>query len=716
MLNKLVFFLLLPSIFHAQSSLNSSLAKLDSLAGLYLQKKDYALALKYNQKSLVIRQNIFGQRHSSIASSLQNFAELYYEQQDYTVALDFSIQSIVTNSPTIDSNIQLPSLIEQLTTHQYYSNKVILNSLKYIYKTLKTPFYQKKDSTALLQSYKLCKQAILLIGQQQNKRSINDDKLELARNSSFFVSELIQTALELAKTTKNPSYLVNSLYYMEHNKTLLLTDALKAQRAAQNFGNLPENLSLKELHLQQQKDQLQQQVLTGLDQKELQYLQTALNETNLQLEAFKKQLKKEFPKYFKLRYSPIFAKVSDLQSILTDDVAMLEYFIADSSIYLFYIAAKDFQIYPIAVNPDELKTKIKDLRLVLSDYMYISNNPEENHALYTQTALWFYQKLVAPALSNKKGIKHLVIIPDGELVHLPFEVFLTDASNATDYKKLPYLLKKYRISYDYSATLFKENLAATATKLSNNHLLGMASAYENTASPDFRPAHLQSLRKKLKPLPATIKEINSLAKQFNGVFAKGQKANERFFKEQAPQFGIIHLAMHGILNQHHPILSGLAFTENGDSIEDNFLQAYEISHLELNAALVVLSACETGYGRFQKGEGVMSLAHSFMYAGVPSLVVSLWQINDQTTALLMKNFYQNLLSSQNKATALQQAKLQYLEKAKGISAHPAFWSALVQLGNYHPIQPQKKTSYWWYISIALGLGIGYFSLRRRKYA
>jgi CHAT domain-containing protein len=198
---------------------------------------------------------------------------------------------------------------------------------------------------------------------------------------------------------------------------------------------------------------------------------------------------------------------------------------------------------------------------------------------------------------------------------------------------------------------------------------------------------LKNLRKTLPDLPSAKEEVKNLSALYSGKFLFESAANENAFKKAAADYDIIHLAMHGILNQQTPILSSLAFTENGDSTEDNFLEAWEISHLKLNAQLVVLSACETGYGKFQQGEGVMSLARAFMYAGVPSLVVSLWQVNDASTAEIMQLFYANLAKGMDKAEALRQAKLKYIAECKNpMMAHPAFWAAFVQIGDSRPVK------------------------------
>jgi CHAT domain-containing protein len=115
----------------------------------------------------------------------------------------------------------------------------------------------------------------------------------------------------------------------------------------------------------------------------------------------------------------------------------------------------------------------------------------------------------------------------------------------------------------------------------------------------------------------------------------------------------------------------------------------------------VLSACETGYGKFKQGEGIMSLARSFMYAGVPSMLVSMWQVNDGSTSIIMGAFYNYLAQGIDKAEALQKAKLYYIDHAQGITGHPAFWAPFIQLGNSSPIQLQQQNSKWfWMLGIA----------------
>jgi len=376
----------------------------------------------------------------------------------------------------------------------------------------------------------------------------------------------------------------------------------------------------------------------------------------------------------------------------------------------------------INVSKTELKEKVEGLREQLTNYARLSTDANAAKQAYQDLAYWFYQKLLAPALEKTPEVKELIIVPDGLLGHLPFEAFLMSKPDGNAaLNDLHFLIKEYKVSYAYSANLLLNN--AQGQKQTSQGILAMGATYDidrksNFKFPKSRDAKTRALRTTLKPLSAVISEVEALESIFEGAYYYGKDANEKTFKEEASNYAILHLAMHGLLNEKHPILSSLAFTENGDEKEDNFLQAFEISQMQLNSKLVVLSACETGYGKFQQGEGVMSLARSFMYAGVPAMVVSMWQVNDASTSIIMKVFYKNLSEGMDKAEALRQAKLNYIGLARGIAAHPAFWAPFIQLGDSEPVELGTGGAkiYWWVMAlVALGL-IVVLALRKREVA
>ncbi|MFQ5605986.1 MAG: CHAT domain-containing protein, partial [bacterium] len=128
----------------------------------------------------------------------------------------------------------------------------------------------------------------------------------------------------------------------------------------------------------------------------------------------------------------------------------------------------------------------------------------------------------------------------------------------------------------------------------------------------------------------------------------------------------------------------IIFAQTGQGSEDGYLQTYEVYNLDLNADLAVLSGCNTGLGRLSRGEGLMGMSRAFLYAGVPSLVASLWPVNDESTAELMKHFYHNLRMGLPKNRALQKAKLA-LSRSEDWKRDPFYWGAFVLIGDWRGV-------------------------------
>jgi CHAT domain-containing protein len=187
------------------------------------------------------------------------------------------------------------------------------------------------------------------------------------------------------------------------------------------------------------------------------------------------------------------------------------------------------------------------------------------------------------------------------------------------------------------------------------------------------------------------------------VYYVNEAADEKTFKTQAEKAKILHLAMHALSDNDNPAQSRLLFTKNkADTLNDNDLTVAELNTLSLKADLAVLSACNTGFGKVNKGEGVMSIARSFHAAGVPATVMSLWKVPDTETSELMIDFYKKLKSGLPKDEALRQAKLNYLNHVKLDSkASPLYWSAFVLSGSTDVVDFETPLSIWYWI-----LGIG----------
>ncbi len=281
-------------------------------------------------------------------------------------------------------------------------------------------------------------------------------------------------------------------------------------------------------------------------------------------------------------------------------------------------------------------------------------------------------------------------------------------------KHFPYLLRKHVISYANSANLLFTDTYSHHTP--NKLKECLAFSFSGNKHQEAYAVQLAELRNRTDDLPGTRKEIRAIADIIDGKYFYGTQANEANFKENVSQYSILHLALHGEVNNEHPENSKLYFTKSNDSLEDDQLYGHELFALTIPAELTVLSACNTGTGKIAKGEGIMSLGNAFQYAGTKSLLLSNWEISDQTTPELMKYFYANLKTGMNKAKALQQAKLKYLNTAHINYMHPFYWSGFYLVGNSDPITLSTNNTLYWIFGIltcCVILVLGVFLYRKR---
>lgn len=700
-----------------EKALTETASRIDifiALANIARKEKDVQKALDYCYQAQAIVQE-HPKRKDFIIKEVQLLnllASIHFQKQQLDSSLYYCSQALHKNHPAIPAGFEDWTRLNQFSP-DFYAYNQLPYTLSYLLSSLEASYQSSQDSIAIRRFYETAKASLALLDKVQRKFGGEREKLDWLKRSNNILSHTLEAAQKLGVPAAEQLSLVDA-----YKGNLLLQSTQSAQ--AQHFSNLPDSLFQQEKELDKKEDELQAALLQVNDTEKEQALRSQLIETQQQMSDFLKMLQQKYPAYFKLRYSNPELKVSELQAQLEKGQALLEYLVADSSIYLLYADAQQVSTYVLPVSQSTLNERVKALHRDLSDYSRLQDDAAAARASYIDNAHWCYEQLLAPALEAQKDIHQLLIIPDGQLAHLPFEVFLMEQPREQQpYKDFAYLLKGYAVHYDYSAQLWKSSLEQKASN-NNGELLALAADYQSTPLSDSLNRLPVDRRRRavLSPLPAAQAEVQSLSKHYAGFFATDSSANEALFKAKAPDYGVIHLAMHGLLEQQRPILSSLAFTENGDSIENNFLHAYEISKMELNADLVVLSACETGFGKFEVGNGTASLARAFRYAGVPSMLVSLWQVSDASTADIMVYFYEELEAGRSAAVALQSAKLRYLEQAKGMMAHPAFWGPFIQMGPSKNIDlGSNSLSYTWLalgllalVVLIIGIGIG---LRRR---
>jgi CHAT domain-containing protein len=315
-----------------------------------------------------------------------------------------------------------------------------------------------------------------------------------------------------------------------------------------------------------------------------------------------------------------------------------------------------------------------------------------------------YAKIIKPVEYFLAGKKTVVIVPHGPLSSLPFELLVDSQAHATKRfwsasERPTYLLEKYAFCYAPSAS----SLSHIRTRKRDNKpgwnmvALGDAVYSDPEKKKEFNPGAEKLMAtfssgprgargNELKPLPGARKEISEIVKIVGGPTQTylGPQATETLFKKaDLSRYNHVHLATHGV------ILSGagkfqnqpaILFSLYGDQENDGFLQLGEVFGLKLNSDLVVVSSCLSS-DKTQPGEAgaMLGLARAFLFAGTDSVILSMWQVNDESTAKLFIEMYRNLKEG-SKSDALRQAKLALLNSPG--TSHPYYWAPFVLMGNW----------------------------------
>lgn len=357
--------------------------------------------------------------------------------------------------------------------------------------------------------------------------------------------------------------------------------------------------------------------------------------------------------------------------------ALIEFFYGEKNIYILAKSLEIVSFQRVEVEED-IESAIQNVVKIVSAVPNIERLSYEFES-FRESSSFVFNKLIKHALAKLGSeLKHLVIVPDEFLSRLPFEVLIqNDNSNATGFNNLNYLTKSYRIQYELSSELFDRDQKTT---IANGGLLGVG----------FKEVSFSSTRGAYGSLPGTEEEIKFLQSNIEGSYLIGNTGTKANFLDKARGYDVLHLAVHGRADNSSRYESSLIFNGKGD----NILNTNDLYLAGLQARLAVLSACESGLGVVNKGEGTFSIARGFALVGVPSVVMSLWKVNDKVTSDIMVNMYRGFINKGKPINeALRDAKLSYLESGDEYSSHPYYWAAFLQLGEDISIDEGRATRY-----------------------
>jgi|GEM_PF-2362616 len=505
---------------------------------------------------------------------------------------------------------------------------------------------------------------------------------------------------------------------MERGKGYLLSQALYDEDVKYS-SSVPDSVRDLERELKGEIGNLGKRLVDASLKKERHIMDSLLIRKSLvsgQLDSLLEKIRKDYPVYSRMirGFEPV-SLATTQQGLLTKYSAMVSYYTTDERIYIMAITEKSAELDSVRLN-DELKQLLGNFQNLVSDYGYAVNPSRENYQQFVSTASAVYQALFPQnTLSLIADKEEWIVMPDGILSYLPFEAMLTHEPKEQghlDYGSLPYLIKERTVRYAYSATWLSRFVQTKPRPL---RYLGIAPGYDTAALAQSEALRMFDVfRASPSPLLGNIEEVNNSMALFDGTVLKGSAASEEAFKSMAADYNVLHFAMHGLMDNDHPMNSQLLFSTGADTVDDGSLYAYELYNLTLNADLVVMSACNSGNGKLEKGEGIMSMARSFSDAGCPGLVMSLWQAEDRSVSDIVTSFFQHLESGESKSTSLREAKLEYLETAEPSRLHPFYWAGMVMMGDDQPLVASMNWMYWLLLAVTLALifTLGYRYIRK----
>lgn len=652
------------------------------------QQGDTTSAIRCYRKVAEITRHNF-KSHYGIGAAEYRVASLRFRFQNYEAALYDAQQALVSLSPGFNgTDIFAHPPLDNSINYDYFRRALWLKA-----RILTELAHKTGDTTYLLNSRATYRHCLALVDRfRDDLPTIGAQTSDLAEIHHIY-EEAINIELEVTGSKKGgapeSAFAVN-----EKSKSFLLYAGIRESQAI-HFDQIPEEIRAKESNLRQQISQLENKRNTETgkgkkgDDPAMIELMSKLFDVRRAYESLIKIIENQYPEYYRLKHDLQVESVSNVQqNLLQPDQALLEYFVGDSSIFIFLVKKDDYRV--IEVKKDfPLENRVQQLRHGIYGY---HTNPKRTDKLrdsciaaYIQSATALYQKLLAPVDSLLP--RRVIIVPDGALGYIPFEALLTANPERMDrFHTYPYFGRQkgreHSISYCYSATLLREMTTHQHRREPSQSFLAYAPYFDGDttllASRYIDPANPAN---RLPLLKYAAEEVEALHNLMGGKAVIGRSARKDSLIQEAGRYRIVHLSTHGKANDKVGDYSFLAFSEVKDGVENEWLYVRDIYNLSLNADLVVLSACETGIGELKRGEGIISLARAFAYAGAKSIVTTLWSVDDAKTKDFMVFFYRNLKEGMTKDEALAKARSDYFTRYKNEHAHPYFWAGFIGIGD-----------------------------------
>lgn len=513
-----------------------------------------------------------------------------------------------------------------------------------------------------------------------------------------------ETALDVCweyfQKTADTQVLERAFEFAEKSRSVLLFEALR-HSGASSIANIPDSLLLLERELNTRLAAIDKSIFfvkqapqpANARTDSLEQLSFELRHT---LQDLHERINRQYPAFHQIKYQQHVTDVAAAQAVLQPGQTLLEYFVGERVIYVFVIN-RNAGLRLFRLEKDfPLEAWVEALRSSIEQFQFPTADKQTLCETYTHLAARLYDKIWAPVEAGLS--QDVIVVAGGYLGLLPFSALLSEAPvSPCRFRAYPYLLRRYSISYVYSAALLRELLAPGNPP--GGRVLAVAPTFSGQGG--------------FGALSFNLKSAGQIARLTDGQVLLGEEATIGHFLQLAPQQRILYLATHAQANTAEGAYSFIALAGNGGGYDSLF--ARDLYTLRLPAELIFLGACETGRGNWQQGEGIISLARAFLYAGSRSIVTTLWSINDESNSHITSDFFQLLMGGHSKDAALRQAQLNHIETAPhDLFAHPVYWAAYSLIGNAHPLENRRGGRwYLWLVAGVMSVAAGW-AFRKRN--
>ncbi len=669
-----------------------------------------AYSLQRDDKLFGITKDLFrelgalGMEHSRRASLAYITIGEYYESlTKYDSAVSNYQKALIASVKTFHS-----SRIEDNPTEDMdgFDNTFAILAIKA--QALKRLYHQKNNSAYLGYALRCLILSEELLSKERNYLDMEDAKWQFLESNYDVYEDLLSVLFEARKISTADTLIQLAYRYFEQSKSRSLANALTSRERNLDISSqdslIRRHADLK-VRLFNIQDQLNQAIANATTDEATAKLRNEVVLLDRQIQDCKFSIEQKYPGYFNARYGFTMPQLSEIQTLLHNgNRVILEYFWGNESVYAIGITEKTVEFRRVGAA-DSLQSRVDELvahfnaEHASTDINTFKRFISSSHALYSTLVKPFHPLLPATG--------RIQVIPDGSIAQVPFEILLSEKPDigAVNYRALKYLIKDYIIGYAYSSTMIF-------------HKRARMNRYPSLLAIGFTGGQrLRSSDPELEEIQGAEKELDALSRRFSkGKFLTGPDATESNFKSLAPQYDIIHLAIHGKGDVDKDLSASLYFRKKYDSLNDGELHAYELYALKFKASMAVLTSCESGLGKGYRGEGMISMANAFTYSGCENILLSLWKVNDQASIELMDNYYGYLLKGTTIDDALRLAKLDYLNSSDELSADPMVWAPVIAYGSLDPIFPENRSRVvvWSVVAVAATLLLIYFFKRRLR--